>query len=64
MALSTTDAEYMALSMALREQVPLLHLLKEVVDNKIDTTFKPTTIHCKAFEDNSNALEMVKLPKI
>ena len=50
--------------MALREQIPLLCLLKEVVENNIDTTFKPATIHCKAFEDNSGALEMVKLPKI
>ena len=24
----------------------------------------PTTIHCKAFEDNSGALEMAKVPKM
>ena len=34
------------------------------MEQKIDTTFQPAIIHCKAFENNSGALEMVKLPKI
>ena len=63
-ALSTTEAEYVALSMAMREQLPLIQLLKEVVEHKIDATLLPTTIHCKAFEDNSGALEMAKVPKM
>ena len=63
-ALSTTEVEYVALSMAMREQLPLIQLLKEVVTHKIDTNLQPTTIHCKAFEDNSGALEMAKVPKI
>ena len=64
MALSTTEAEYVALSMAMREQLPLIQLLKEVVAHKIDANLQPTTIHCKAFEDNSGALEMAKVPKM
>ena len=63
-ALSTTEVEYVALSMAMREQLPLLQLLKEVVAHKIDTNLQPTTIHCKAVEDNSGALEMEKVPKM
>ena len=50
--------------MAMREQLPLIQLLKEVVEHKIDATLLPTTIHCKAFEDNSGALEMAKVPKM
>ena len=63
-ALSTTEAEYVALSMAMREQLPLIQLLKEVITHKIDANLQPTTIHCKAFEDNSGALEMAKVPKM
>ena len=63
-ALSTTEAEYMALSMAMREQLPLIQLLKEVVSHKVDANLQPTTIHCKAFEDNSGTLEMAKVPKM
>ena len=62
--LLTTEAEYMALSMAMREQLPLIQLLKEVVAHKVDANLQPTTIHCKAFEDNSGALEMAKVPKM
>ena len=63
-ALSTTDAEYVALSMAMREQLTLIQLLKEVVAHKIDANLQPTTIHCKDFEDNSGTLEMAKVPKM
>ena len=63
-ALSTTEAEYVALSMAMREQLPLINLLKEIVSHNIDTHLQPTTIHYKAFEDNSGALEMAKVPKM
>ena len=60
-ALSTTEVEYIVLSMAMREQLPLIQLIKEVVAHKIYTNLQPTTIHCKAFEDNSGALEMAKV---
>ena len=38
-ALSKMKAEYMALSMVLWEQTPLLWLLKEVIKHKVDTIF-------------------------
>ena len=63
-AMSTTKTEYMALSMVMCEHLPLLELLREVIDNKVDTAFQPATIHCKAFEDNSRAVKMAKLPKL
>ena len=30
----------------------------------VDANLQPTTIHCKAFEDNSGALKMGKVPKM
>ena len=50
--------------MAMREQLPLIQLLKEVVVHKVDANLQRTTIHIKAFEDNSGALEMAKVPKM
>ena len=63
-ALSTTEAEYVALSMALREQIPLMGLLKECNRHKLDIHWNVPTIHCKVFEDNSGALVMARLPKV
>ena len=63
-AFSTTEAEYIGPAMAMHDQLPLLHLLQEVLHPKIDTYFKSATIHCKALEDNSGALEIAKIPKI
>ena len=50
--------------MAMREQLPLINLLKEIISHNVDTLLQPATIHCKAFEDNSRALELAKVPKM
>ncbi|KAL7563108.1 hypothetical protein ACA910_012292 [Epithemia clementina (nom. ined.)] len=63
-ALSTTEAEYLALSTALRELIPLMELTKEVREHGIHLTQAQPKVHCKVFEDNSGALEMARLPKI
>jgi hypothetical protein len=63
-SLSSTEAEYVAISTAMREQIPLLDLLKEVKAHKIPIQYGPTTVYCKVFEDNAGALEMARLPKI
>ena len=63
-ALSTTEVEYVSLSMAMCKQLLLIQLLKEVVSHKVDANLQPTTIHCKVFEDNSGALEMAKVPEM
>ena len=62
--LSTTEAEYISLSHALREAIPLINLLKEMQDKNISTVSKTPTVFCKAFEDNSGALELAKSPKL
>lgn len=56
-ALSTTEAEYIALSQAMREVIPVMELLKEL--NEIFETFIPTPkIHCKTWEDNNGCLSL------
>jgi hypothetical protein len=61
-ALSTTEAEYVALSTALRDIIPVMDLLKEMQDQGHDVVSTPT-IKCKHFEDNSGALEQAKTAK-
>jgi hypothetical protein len=63
-ALSTTEAEYIALSTALREVIPLIELLREMKRKWIDVYTTSPRIYCKAFEDNSGALELAQTPKI
>jgi hypothetical protein len=64
-ALSTTEAEYNALSESLREVISLMYLVEESkVQLQWATTKKPPLVHCKVFEDNSGALEMGRLPKM
>jgi hypothetical protein len=64
-ALSTTEAEYNALSESLREVMNLMHLVDESkAQLKWATTTEPPLVHCKVFEDNSGALEMGRLPKM
>ena len=63
-ALSTTEAEYMALSSALREAIPLLELVREMREKKIMSIPDHIDVHCKCFEDNSGALELAKSPRM
>ena len=63
-ALSTTEAEYIALSTALREVIALMELCKEL-HQKVSSEIIPTpTVYCKAFEDNSGAYELATAPKM
>ena len=64
MALSTTEAEYVALSTACREIIPMLELMKEMRCYHIKSHPAIPKIHCKVFEDNSGALEMARTPKL
>jgi hypothetical protein len=49
-ALSTTEAEYIALSTALRQTIPLMRLIKEIKETtSIPMNSKPT-VYCTAFE--------------
>jgi len=63
-ALSTTEAEYMALSQALRDLIPIMRLIQELKDHGLPIATTVPRVHCKAYEDNSGALEMARLPKL
>lgn len=62
-ALSTTEAEYIALSTALRETIPIMHFLKEV-SAVMSVADGGKTMKCAVFEDNNGALEIAKAPKM
>ena len=55
-ALSTTEAEYITLSMALREVIPIMELIKEMKEQGFDDMQSICMVHCVAFEDNSGTL--------
>ena len=63
-ALSTAEAELIALSTALREVIPIMALVKEAATFGIDMNQSAPKVHCKTFEDNSGALEIAKEYKI
>ena len=55
-ALSTTEAEYIALSTALREVIPIMELLKEMKAHGFDCQATVPNVHCTTYEDNSGCL--------
>jgi hypothetical protein len=63
-ALSSTEAEYIALSTVTREIIHLIDFLREAKTNNIQINVENAAIHCKIFEDNSGAIEMAKVPKM
>ena len=62
-ALSTAEAEYLALSQATRKLKPMMYLLEEINSKFTPVSFTPR-VYCRLFEDNSAALEMAKVPKM
>ena len=63
-AQSTTESEYIALSTALRQTIPLMKLLTEIKQYLLIPVQTIPTIHCTLFEDNSGAIELAKVPKM
>jgi hypothetical protein len=63
-ALSTTEAEYIAMSMALRDVIPVMNLIGEMKDKGFQVICTQPYVYCKVFEDNSGALELARLPKL
>ena len=59
-ALSTVEAEYIALSQSMRDIIPLQDLMKELNGIFGHRDIKPN-INCKLFEDNNGALELAKI---
>jgi hypothetical protein len=63
-ALSTTEAEYIALSQAIRELIPMRTLFQEVGDALNLKCAQPTILHSTVFEDNNGALAQATSPKL
>ena len=63
-ALSTTEAEYIALSQALRTTIPLMRVVKEMSEQGIGIHSSTPEVHCEVFEDNSGAIELATNNKI
>ena len=63
-ALSTTEAEYIALSTALREVINLMNLLEELKGRDFPLPFDKPNIRCKTFEDNQACLTIATEPKM
>jgi hypothetical protein len=63
-ALSTTEAEYIALSTALRDVIPIMELFEEMRKRGHKVVCNEPVVYCKVFEDNSGALELARLPKL
>jgi hypothetical protein len=63
-ALSTTEAEYSALSEATREVLWMMGLMTEVKDRMEPDTINVPTIRCTVFEDNEGAKAMATVPKM
>ena len=57
-ALSTTEAEIIALSTALCKVIHLQNLLQELRANTFPIPFTKAQIHCRTFEDNTVFIEV------
>ena len=61
-ALSTTEAEYIALSSAMRDVIPFMFLMKEI--SLVFPVQLPTPeVSCQVFEDNTSCIKVAKSPK-
>ncbi len=63
-AMSTTGAEYVAMSQALCGVIPIIGLQQEMREQDFKVLCTKPYVHCKVFEDNSGALELARLPKL
>jgi hypothetical protein len=63
-ALSSTEAEYIALSQSMREVIPIMWLLQEAADQGINFNNTKPKVHCTVFEDNEGAIEIANVPKM
>ena len=61
-ALSTTEAEYMALSQSMREVLPFLNLVKEIKQVLPIENSEPN-FYCKVWEDNRSCIKVAESPK-
>ena len=62
-ALSTTEAEYIALSHSMRDLIPTKHLLHELA-NFFNIPAPDMVTSCTVFEDNASARQLALCPKL
>ena len=62
--LSSTAAEYVAFSMAMRELIPMRTLLQEYSDKLGLTSLSNSLVRSTVFEDNQGCLSLVNVPKM
>jgi hypothetical protein len=60
-ALSTTKAEYIAMSQALHDVIPIMNLLQEMREQNLKVICIEPYVYCKVFENNVGVLELVRL---
>ena len=63
-AMSTTKVENIAISTSLREVIPMMGMLQEAREHRLQVDYLLPRAHCTIFEDNSGALELARLPKL
>ena len=63
-ALSTTEAEYIALAQAFRELIPMRRMFEEVLKALSLEQTCPVTVKSKIFEDNNGAISTATTPKM
>ena len=62
-ALSTMEAEYIALSQSMRDVIPTKSLIKEVLSH-LGVSLEGVCTHSTIFEDNNGALTLANAPKM
>lgn len=63
-ALSTTEAEYICLSQALRTVIVLMRFFKELSKKIKSFGYTKPRFQCTAYEDNKGAIELANAPKM
>ena len=61
--LSSAEAEYVAMSQALRQALPLIHILKEFNCVFPEVAYTTPTFNCKVFEDNTACISIADSDK-
>ena len=61
--LSTTEAEFIALSEGLRTAIPIMSLIEELREEKIVISREVSKVKCRVFEDNTGAKTFAMVPR-
>lgn len=62
--LSTTESEYVHLSVSLRIDIAIMNLLKKMKEQGVDLPLTTPVVYCKLFEDIAGAIHLAKSPKM